>query len=451
LAKRCLSLLLGGLLSMALLGPAAAQQGPQINLVRDAEVENIIRAYAAPVFRAGGFDPKQIKIFLVNDRSLNAFVAGGLNIFMNTGLLMRADDPNQVIGVLAHELGHIVGGHLARMDERMREARKQSLVTMVLGALAGAAVGRGDAAMAVITGSNQAILASFLKYSQTQESSADAAGVKFMDQAGISSRGLADFMRVLANQELLAVGRQDPYMRTHPVTQTRVEFIEAHNAKSPYKNTKLPPEFYEMHHRMKAKLAGFIEPINTALQKYPESDTSIDGRYARAIAYYRKPDLPRALQLIDGLLAERPNDPYFNELKGQMLFENGHAAAAVEPYQRAVSIVPESGLLRTGLAQVQIESQDPAFVKSAIANLEESWRLDDENLLTLKLLATAYGRDGQHGMASLQLAELAFAQGRNGDVKIYAERAINGLKAGSPAWQRAHDVKQAAERKREED
>jgi predicted Zn-dependent protease len=444
-------LLLSLLLGIGLLGQASAQQGPQIQLVRDAEVENIIRAYAAPVFRAGGFDPRQIKIFLVNDRSLNAFVAGGLNMFINTGLLIRADDPSQIIGVMAHELGHIVGGHLARMDERMREARKQALVTMVLGALAGVAVKRGDAAAAVITGSNQAILANFLKYSQTQESSADAAGVKFMDQAGISAKGLADFMRVLANQELLTVGRQDPYMRTHPVTQSRVEFIEGHLANSPYKDAKLPPEFYEMHHRMKAKLTGFLEPINAVLQKYPESDVSIDGRYARAIAYYRKPDLPRALQLIDGLLAERPNDPYFSELKGQMLFENGHASEAIEPYQHAVKLVPDSGLLRTGLAQVQIESQDPALARSAIANLEESWRLDDENLLTLKLLATAYGRDGQHGMASLQLADLAFIQGRNGDAKIYADRAMNGLKPGSPAWQRANDIKQAAERKREEE
>lgn len=451
MAKRCVSLLLGFVLSIGLLGQAAAQQGPQINLVRDAEVENIIRAYAAPVFRAGGFDPRQIKIFLVNDRTLNAFVAGGLNMFLNTGLLMRADDPGQVIGVMSHELGHIVGGHLARMDERMREARKQSLVTMVLGALAGAAVGRSDAAAAVITGSNQAILASFLKYSQTQEASADAAGVKFMDQAGISSKGLADFMRVLSNQELLTVGRQDPYMRTHPVTQTRVEFIENHLASSPNKDAKLPPEFYEMHRRMKAKLSGFIDPINTVLQKYPESDTSIDARYARAIAYYRKPDVPRAMSLIDALLAERPNDPYFNELKGQMLFENGHATDAVASYQQAVKLAPDSGLLRTGLAQAQIESQDPSLLKSAIANLEESWRLDDENLLTLKLLAAAYGRDGQQGMASLQLAELAFVQGRNGDAKIYADRALGGLKPGSPAWQRANDVKQAAERKREDE
>src|SRR5262249_30994157 len=159
---------------------------------------------------------------------------------------------------------------------------------------------------------------------------------------------------------------------------------------------------------------GFIEPIPTVLQKYPESDTSMDARYARAIAYYRKPDLPRSLALIDGLLAEKPNDPYFNELKGQMLFENGKVAEAIEPYQLAVKLVPDSGLLRTGLAQAQIESQDPGLIKSAIQNLEESWRLDEENLLTLKLLATAYGRDGQQGMAALQLAELAFIQGRNG-------------------------------------
>jgi predicted Zn-dependent protease len=439
LRKLCITLLC----AVFLAGPAAAQQ---VSIIRDAEAENTIRAYAAPIFRAAGYDPKQIKVHIVNDKSLNAFVTNGMNMYMNTGLLIRAETPDQVAGVMAHELGHIIGGHLARFDERMRQAQKQSIATFLLGGIAAAVTGRGDAAMAVISGGQQALMGSVMQYSQTQESSADQAGLKYMDQAGMSARGLADFFRVLEGQELLTVGRQDPYMRTHPVTRQRIQTVDEHVARSPYTNTPMGPAFVEMHKRMKAKLIGFLEPITVVLQKYPESDVSLEGRYARAIAYYRRPDMAKALELVDGLLADHPNDPYFLELKGQMLFENGRIAEALPPYQASVKALPDSALLRTSLAQVLIETNEPANIKTAIVQLEESKKIEDENGLTMRLMAVAYGRDGQTGMASLSIAELALLQGRYNEAKVQADRALQNLKNGSPPWQRASDVKEQAER-----
>jgi len=438
---------LAALLAASFAPPAAAQQ--QISIIRDAEVENTIRAYAAPVFRAGGFDSRAIKIHLVMDRTLNAFVALGLNMFFHTGLLVRADDPSQVIGVMAHELGHITGGHLARMEERMRQAQNQSIVTFLLAGAAAIVTGRGDAAMAVLSGGQQATIASLLQYSQTQESAADQAGLRFLDDAGVSARGLGDFLRVLENQELLAVGRQDPYMRTHPVTRSRIDAVEAHVARSPFSNAPTPPEFIEMHKRMRAKLFAFTEPPVTALaatlQRYPESDASVPARYARAIAYYRKPDLTKALGLIDGLIADEPKNPYFHELKGQMLFENGRAADAVGSLDTAVSLLPDSPLIRTLYGQVLIELGESAANKLAIAQLEQARKLEEDYIAPFRLLAIAYGREGQIGMAALSQAEFALGTGRNSEAKAQADKAMKELRQGTPQWLRAQDIRQQAE------
>ncbi|MFN0044692.1 MAG: M48 family metalloprotease [Alphaproteobacteria bacterium] len=432
------------LLGAALASPASSQQSAP-GFVRDAEVENILRVYAAPLFRAAGFEPNAIRLHLIADKSLNAFVANGLNIYFHTGLLVRADDASQVIGVMAHELGHITGGHLARTEDRIRQAQNQSIATFLLGAGAAILTGRGDAAAAVIAGGQNAVMASFLQYSQTQESSADQAGLKFMDAAGVSARGLGEFLRVLENQELLAVGRQDPYMRSHPVTRQRIDTVEAQVARSPYADAKLPPTIVEMHKRMRVKLAAFLDPVPTVLQRHPESDTSIVNRYARAIGLYRKPDLPAALATIDGLLAQEPKNPYFHELRGQMLFENGKAAEAVEPLQTAVRLLPDNALLKVLLSQVLIETNDQAAIRQAIVHLEEARKIEDDNLSAVRFLAIAYGRDGQLAMAALSQAEFALATGRNSEAKVQADKALQGLKSGSPAWLRAQDLKSQAE------
>lgn len=442
---RMVSRIAGALAAISLAAsPTLAQQ--RISFIRDAEVENTIRAYATPLFGAAGLDASAIGVHLVNDRALNAFVANGLNLFINTGLLIRAGHPGQVIGVIAHETGHISGGHLARLRDGMAGAMAETIVAMVLGAAAGIASGNAGAATAVMSGGMQAAQRGLLAYSRDMESSADQAGVNLLDRTGQSARGLMEFLDVLADQELLSASRQDPYVRTHPISRDRVEFVRNFVERSRFSNAPLPPEFDDMHRRMRGKLQGYLDP-RRALTLYKETDGSVESRYARAIAYSRRPDFECALALIDGLLRDYPNDGYFIEAKAQMLLEAGRVADALPLYERAVELLPNAALIRTALAHAQVESGQPELLKPAIDNLERSRRQDAEFSETWRLLAVAYGRDGQVGMAQLAQAELLTMRGKQGEARAFAERAQKNLPTGSAAWQRAEDIKNATDPK----
>jgi predicted Zn-dependent protease len=417
-------------------------------LIRDAEIENTIRAYATPLFQAAGLSASDVHIYLINDSSLNAFVAGGLNLFLHTGLLMRSKNANQVIGVIAHETGHISGGHLARFQGQMKNASIIAILAMIAGAGV-AAAGGGDLGAAIMTGGPALATGKILGYSRAQEAAADQAGLSFLDATGQSAQGLADFFRILEGQELLNVGRQDPYMQTHPLTRERVEAVENHIRTSRYTKTPEPAEFETMHKRMIAKLTGFLSPPSTTLARYKEDDPSVAARYARAIAYYRIPDLNKALPLIDGLIAEEPKNPYFYELKGQMLFENGRIADAVAPYERAVELKPDEATLRVGLARAMIERNDPALNKQAIVHLQRATRHEPLNSFAWSQLAIAYGRDNQLGMSSLAQAEAALARNNKREAWIQATRAQKQFEQGSRGWLRSQDIITLARRKDE--
>ncbi len=433
---------------VALVAPREASAQQAINFIRDAEIEATIRQFVSPVFAVAGLDPAVIRIYLVNDARLNAFVAGGQNLFLNTGLLMRSQSPNQVIGVAAHETGHIAGGHLARTQEALRNATIKSIIAMVLGAAAAAAAGGGGAG-GVLAGGAGVGQRSILQYSVEQEAKADQAGLGFLDKTGQSSKGLLEFFHILENEDLLSAARQDPYLRTHPLTRQRIEYIQEHVSHSRFSDVPDKPEFVEMHKRMLAKLAGFLNAPAQTLAQYKESDTSVAARYARAVAYYRVPNIAKALPVIDGLIAQEPKNPYFHELKGQMLFENGRVAEAVAPYEEAVRLQPDSALLRTELGQVQIESGDPALNKRALANLNEGVRIEPDNSSGWHFLGVAYGRENDIGMAALALAEEAMTEGDKQLAVQQATRATQILKAGTPARLRAEDLKQLARRKDE--
>ncbi|MFN3077727.1 MAG: M48 family metalloprotease, partial [Alphaproteobacteria bacterium] len=345
--------------------PAVAANSGQPVQIRDTEIENIIRIFGTPLFQAVGFAPDTVRLHLVVDKSLNAFVAEGLNLYLHTGLLIRTETADQLIGVMAHEIGHITGGHLVRREQDVGVFQMGSLLATVLGAAAAVASGRGDVGGAVAMAGSDAALKSFFSYTRSQESSADTAALKMLDLTGQSARGLLDFFLILGDQELLMPRQQDPYVRTHPLTRDRVEFVRHHVETSSHPAERSHPEYAEMHRRMRAKLIAFLEPTNQALLRYKENDQAIDARYVRAIAFYRRADLNRALPLIEGLIAERPADPYFLELKGQMLFENGRGREAIEPYRQAVRRLPDSGLLRISLGQVLIEQEDPSLLKEA--------------------------------------------------------------------------------------
>ncbi|HXV24417.1 MAG TPA: M48 family metalloprotease [Alphaproteobacteria bacterium] len=447
LRKPIITLVLAvGLLAGSAL-PGATQEG-RIRLLRDAEIEHIIRIYATPLFDAAGLDPSAISVYLIDDHSLNAFVAGGMNIFINSGLLMRSRDPLEVMGVIAHETGHISGGHLARTQEALRAASIEAIIAAVLGAAA-AVVGGGDVGAAVITGGSSVAQSSLLQYSRAQESAADQAGLSYLEQSGYSSRGLLTFMDILAGEEALLPGNQDPYLRTHPLTRDRIDSLRAFVERSRHSDKPAPPELVALHGRMVGKLVGFLEPLGRVLRRYPDSDQSLEARYARAIAYYRASDLKKAMQLLDQLLAEHPEDAYFHELRGQISFENGRIAEAVNSYQRAVDLDPVEPLLRLGLAQAQLETEQPEFNKPALAHLEEVVRREPRNGFAWRLLAIAYGRDDQIGMVALALGESALARNNPAEARAQAERALRILPENSPAWLRAQDIQRTAKRLQE--
>ena len=444
-AARLRSLLRG--LALAAAGFAALCAGARAPnaaevLLRDAETENNIKTMAAPIWRAAGLEPSDVGIYLVQDNQLNSFVAGGQAIFINSGLVLRAENPNQLIGVVAHETGHIAGGHVLRAQEAMRNASIESIIAMV--AAAGASVlGRSGAPLLGAAGVGER---SFLQFSIAQEATADHAALNFLDRSCQSARGLLKFFEILQSNELLSGDRQESWVRTHPLTQQRVQYIRDHVQQARCSNTPDSPASVELLRRIKAKLHAFLDDPSKTLSSYPTSDRSPIARYARAIAYYRMPKLDLALPEIDGLIRDFPNDPYYRELKGQMLFENGRVRDAMRPYEEAVKLAPSAALLRISLSQVYIESGDPALNKRAIAYLNDASRAEGRESQIWRFLAVAYGRDNQIGMAALSLAEEALANGKKKDAMQQALRAKQMLTKNSPSYFRADDIHHEAER-----
>lgn len=423
----------------------SAAQRRGVSLIRDAEIEHIIASYTMPLSRAAHLDPAAVEVHIINDPTLNAFVIGGQRVFIHTGLLMRAESPNQIIGVIAHELGHIAGGHLARTQEALSNATTPAILSMVLGAVAIAA-GQGQAGVAIIAGGQHIAQRNVLQYSRTQESSADQAAISYLDETQQSARGLVEFLEILGDQEALLSINQDPYARSHPITQERIGALQRRVDQSPYRDRLDEEQAMRQFRRMQAKLVGYIEGLRQTLRDYPESDTSVAARYARAVAYFRKPDLEKAMIEVDSLIAEAPDDPYFHELRGQMLFEHGRIAGAVESYTQAVKLLPDEPLLNLALGQAQVALEDPAVLPEAIEKIRRAVSGDPQNPTAWKYLAIAYGRNGDLGHSAMASAERALLIGSLENAKRFAVRAQKILDRGSPGWLRAQDIEQAADR-----
>ena len=427
---------------------AAKAETKKLSFIRDAEIESTIRAFATPLFQAAGLEPSAINIYLVNDKTLNAFVAGGQKLFLNTGLLIKSESAGQVIGVIAHETGHIAGGHLSRTQDAMKNTSATNILAMVLGTVV-TAIGRGDVGSVLAAGGKQMGMNTFLQYSRTQEGAADAAAMRMLDATGQSAKGMLGFFEILGDQELLSAKHQDPYFRSHPLTWDRIKNVESFIEQSPNSNNPDSTDFVVRHARMKAKLRAFIEPVKRTLRRYKDDDQSLESRYARAIAYYRRPDLEKAIPLIDGLISEYPADPYFQELKGQMLYENGRIEESLPYYEKAVMMAPGSHLLRRELAQAQIENNDPTLLEQAISNLQIAANADELDSFTWRLLGTAYGKAGKIAESSLALGEEALLKDKPDDARFYAERAATMLKEGSAGWMQAQDIIHTLDSKKE--
>ena len=433
-------LMLALVLGLALASPAAAadeDQGPSI--LRDTETEALFRDVATPLVRGANLDPKSVRVVLLNDDEINAFVATGQTVYINSGLILAADNVNQLQGVVAHELGHVAGGHAIRMQEGSKQATGITLATMVLGAIAIAA-GAGDAGMGLMMMGQQAALGSFLAFTRVQETSADLAAVNYLSKAGVSGKGLLQFFQKLQNQEYrLAIYATDSYDRTHPLSSERVAMLENVFKKDPAWDRPPDPRLEASFQRVKAKLLGFINP-RQATVKYPETDQSVPAHYARAYAYHLGAYPDKALAEADALLKTAPHDPYFLELKGQILLEGGKPADAIAPLREATERSTNAPLIASMLGHALIATDDPKNFPEAKTILKTAVARDNENPFAWYQLGVIYDQEGDQGRAALATAERSNLEGNPKLALASAEMALRGIPSGTPDYLRAQDI-----------
>lgn len=432
------TLMIAMVLGLATARPAAAaDDGPSI--LRDTETEALFQDVAKPLIEAANLDNKSVKVVLLNDDEINAFVAGSQNVYVNSGLVTRADNVNQLQFVIAHELGHVAGGHAIRMGEGMKEATGITLATMVLGAIAIAA-GAGDAGLGLMMMGQQAALGQFLAFTRAQETSADLAGASYLHKAGISGKGGLDFFKKLQNQEYrLAVYATDSYDRTHPLSSERISMLTNLFQKDPAWNTPTDPALDARFQRVKAKLIGFINP-KQAISKYPETDQTVPAHYARAYAYHLGAYPDKALTEADALLKTAPHDPYFLELKGQIMLESGRPADAIAPLREATDKSGKAPLIASMLGHALISTENQKNMEEAKGILKSAVAVDNGNPFAWYQLGMIYDSEGDTPRAALATAERSNLEGNSKLALASAEMAMRGIPAGTPDYLRAQDI-----------
>ena len=415
--------------------PAMAQ-----SVLRDAETEALFRDMSRPLIEAAGLRPADVQVVLIHDDSINAFVAGGQIVYIHSGLISRADNVNEVQGVVAHELGHITGGHIIRMHEGIGNATRISLLSLLLG-FAAVAAGAPEAGMAIMSGGQAAAMGRFLAFNRIQENSADQAGASFLSRAGISGRGSLAFFEKLQNEEFrLAIPQEDSYQRTHPLNRERIAVLENVYRSDPAWDRPTPAALEERFQRVRAKLRGYVEEPERVLARYPESDRSTPARYARAFALHRSAHPERSLAEVESLLAERPDDPYFLELKGQILLESGRPAEAITELRRAVELSRSEPLIASLLGHALIATEDAANFPEAERVLRTVVQRDQRNPFAWYQLGVVYDRAGDYGRASLATAERYSLTNEPQLAMSSAQAAMAGIPAGTPDWIRAQDI-----------
>jgi predicted Zn-dependent protease len=430
---------------------AALAQEQKLAILRDTETEQLMRDYTRPILRVAGLEKQNIQVTIINQPVFNAFVADGRRIFVNHGALLQAETPNQIIGVFAHETGHLAGGHLARMHEQLAQAQTQMIIAMLLGAgaLAAGAVrggvssgstGLADAGAAALSGPQNMILRSMLSYQRQQEESADRAGVKFLTATGQSAKGMYETFKRFTNDSLFSAHGADPYYQSHPMPAERVAALEEIARTSPYWDKKDPPELQLRHDMMRAKISGFLERPETVYHRYPLSDNSMPARYAHAISTYLHGDLSNALRQIDSLIQAQPNNPYFYELRGQALLEGGKPAEAIAPLRKAVALSNNAPLIEILLGQALVGTENKTYTDEAINILRNAMARETEQPLGYMQLAMAYARKGDLAEADLASAQAAYLRGDNKTAKDLASRAKTRFAVGTPGWVKADDI-----------
>ncbi|MBH5321337.1 M48 family metalloprotease [Aurantiacibacter sediminis] len=439
--KSLLARLFAILAVFAMLAQPASAQG--ISILRDAETEALLQDMIDPLSDAAGLGEGAVEVVLVNENSINAFVAGGQRVYIHSGLINAADSALEVQGVLAHELGHITGGHINRYSEGAGNATRITLLSALLAAAAAFAGGGGEAAMGIMAAGQQAAMGSFLAFSRTQEASADAAGAQYLSDAGISGRGSLDFFAKLQNYEFrrgISQAQEREYSRTHPLSGNRISRLEAIYQADPAWDRPVDPDIQERFERVKAKLFGFLSTPERTLQFFPEYMEGVPARYARAYAFHKDARMDEALRETEALLVMEPSNPYFLELQGQILLESGRVAQALPPLREATRLTGSTPLIATLLGHALIATEDPANLDEAEAVLRAAIGRDRENPFAWYQLGVVYGQRGDTPRARLASAEQQILSGNPQGALVNASAAEQSLPTGTPDWIRAQDV-----------
>ncbi len=425
---------------MVAFAPARSQ-----TLLRDAEIETWLRDYSEPLFEAAGLNADAVQTYLVGDPSLNAFVTAGLRVFVHTGLITAADNPNQIEGVLAHETGHLAGGHQQRGAEARAVAGRSAMLSLVLGAAVIAAGGAPEAGIGIMGLGQNIGLTEYLAYNRGQEAAADQAAVGYLETVGSSGQGLVEFFNKLSNRQLITSRRIDPYLLTHPLAIKRMAALRDRVAEQDNFDVQDSEEEMFRLRMIQAKINGFMQDPQSTMRQYPLRDQSPPARYARAVAYYRASQLPQATREIERLIESDPDNPYFWELKGQMLFEHGRIAEAVEPHRQSVAFGPQYALLKINLGRALVALEDEAKMTEAVEVLRAALRQEPDNSFASSELARADSYQGDEGLAHLAQAQ-AFYAGRNlPEAHRFATRARDALTPGTPEHLQALDIIVASE------
>jgi predicted Zn-dependent protease len=439
LARLARLLMLALMLGMTAIRPAVAQDESGPSVLRDSETELLFKDVSRPLIKAAGLEPNNVDVVLLNDPEINAFVDRGQTVYIQSGLIQAADNVNELQGVIAHELGHVAGGHSIRLQEGAKEATGITVATMILGALALAA-GAGDAAMGVMMAGQQAAMGKFLAFTRTQEATADASSVKYLHAAGISGKGMLDFFAKLQNQEYrLAIYSKDSYDRTHPLSSERIQALEQNFKSDPAWNKPVDPALEARFERVKAKLWGFVDP-KQAVIKYPESDQSVAAHYARAYAYHVGGYPDKAEAEAEALLAKDPHDPFFLELKGQILLEGGKPKEALAPLRDATRRSGDMPLIAAMLGHALVATEDPKNYPEAKQVLKTAVNRDNENPFAWYQLGIIYDQEGDTARAALATAERSNLENNPKLAYASAQMAMKGIPPGTPDYLRAQDI-----------
>ncbi|MEM8630216.1 MAG: M48 family metalloprotease [Pseudomonadota bacterium] len=412
------------------------------SLIRDADIEHGLRQLARPLVTAAGLSPNRMQILLVNDDRMNAFVVDTKHVFIHSGMVLRLDSAPQLQSVIAHELAHIANGHLSRRVSNMKAARSGAGIGLLV-ALAAAAAGAGEAAAGLAIGSQGAALQSFLAHTRAEEASADQSSVNYLTSAGIDPRAASEVLERFVGQDALSVSRQDPYVRSHPLSRDRMRALSNAAASKPRFEPDADHQYW--FDRARGKLGAFIRPPAYTLRQVG-NQTGHVADMQRAVAHFRDRNIDDAIRYIDRALSERPEDPFLMELKGQILFDSRRYGPAIETYAEAVALAPRHPLILAGYGRALLATDTQANNTKALEILQQARARDRLNARLLRDLAMAYARAGDNAMASLSTAERYALQGRLGDARVHAARAAGALPRGSTPWNRAQDILTAAER-----